>query len=109
MTEGRSGRDLRRHRRQNLDGRVRIAWQDGQGEMRTCEVACLDISTSGLSITVPEQIPVRSIVHLRGIGSTLDSSGSVRYCRRQGMAYLLGIEFSGGFQFTPGEKKRRWD
>lgn len=109
MSEVRGKRDLRRHHRQHLDGRIRIAWQDGRGELRTCEVTCLDISTSGVSVTVPEQIPLRSIVHLRGINTPLDTSGSVRYCRRQGMTYLLGIEFSGGYEFSPAGQKRRWD
>jgi len=109
MTDVGSKRDLRRHPRQRLDVRVRIAWQNSLGELRSCEAACLDISSSGLSVAIPESIPHRAIVHVRGINAQIDTSASVRYCRRHGMKYLLGVEFAGGFEFMGNAKKPRWD
>ena len=99
---------MRRHARQAFDGRVRILWLDDRGEQRTCEVPCLDISSSGLRLKLPDPVPVRSVVHMRGIGAALDASGSVRYCRRMGLSFVLGIEFTGGFEYAVGGKTKRW-
>ena len=108
MSEQSLKRDIRRHARQEFAGRVRVLWHDERGEQRSCEVACLDISTSGLRVQLPTAVPVRSVVHMRGVGAPLDASGSVRYCRRSGFAFVLGIEFTGGFQYAPGAKTKRW-
>ena len=68
----------------------------------------VDISSSGFSVKAPHQLSPRSYVSFRTDDGRLAGSGSIRYCSRAGVEYLLGIEFSGGLQWDPDFKPKEY-
>lgn len=72
---------------------VQISWQFG-GETKTIRGKCVDLSPQGARIECPEAIDVRSIVYMQAPGHGLMGNATVRYCRRTGMKYTIGLLFS---------------
>jgi len=70
--------------------------------LRYANASCLEISASGLRITVEvfEPIPVRSRVALRVDRIKLAGSATVRHVVRRGAKYLVGLELSQAFGDT---------
>jgi hypothetical protein len=99
---------LRRHDRTEYQERIAITWTGPAGEPLVMRGTCVDVSRSGVSIRTPHELKLRSYVSFRTDDGKLCGSGSVRYCSRRGVEYLLGIEFSGGLQWNPNFKPRSY-
>jgi hypothetical protein len=55
---------------------------------------CLDSSESGLRVQVADEIPVGSTVFVRGESLGVSESARVRFCRRKGVNFVLGLEYT---------------
>lgn len=86
--------ELRRHKRFNHAGKVRVGWEDQQGRAKFATAKCWDVSEWGIKLAVPEPVRTQSVVHLQSERLRLANSGVVRHCVRFGAVYLVGIEFS---------------
>jgi hypothetical protein len=93
--------DLRRHARLTASGAVTVAWTDSRGANCVARGKCLNISASGMSVELPDMVPAQAYVSLRCPPHKLNGSGSVRYCQRGKMSWVVGIEFSGGMEWRP--------
>jgi hypothetical protein len=93
--------NIRRHQR--FDGNVtgQIMWQDRAGLDKWSTATFIDISESGVRFAMPERVELRSVVSVSCTAVRLHGQGTVRFCRREGNKYLVGVEFVGGFSWTP--------
>lgn len=93
--------NIRRHRRHSLRGRVALAWTDPHGVTRTLTGSAIDVSTCGMSIELKEPIDPMTYAGLRMERPPLAGTGSIRYCTRKQLNWVLGIEFCGGLEWRP--------
>ena len=92
-------KDKRRHPRQPLDGKLRIAWHDSNGASHDSVALIVDASESGFRILLPDRLELRSYVHIRVDRYKFKSMACVRFSVRSGMNYCTGLEFVGGVRF----------
>ena len=92
-------RDLRRHQRELVQNKLSLSWQGDGGVARYAVGRCLDVSESGMRVEVAETVRPRTYVSFRMEKAAFQGTGSVRYCRRVGMKYHLGLEFAGGLRW----------
>src|SRR5690348_15423209 len=57
------------------------------------ECVCVDLSPRGIAIDCPEPMQVDSILHLHTTELGPRRLARVRYCRKRGESYRLGLEF----------------
>jgi hypothetical protein len=69
--------------------RISVAWEDSAGNRKTQSGLLEDRSLSGVGISVVNPIPAGIKVKIWGRRREL--AGVVRYCRRGGLKYLVGI------------------
>lgn len=94
-------KEHRQYPRYPLHGQVGISWQDLNGHFRNQQVKGVDICVSGIQVEAREAIEPRSNVTIRTERFNLSASTSVRYCRRQGPRFRIGLEFTGGLHWRP--------
>ena len=99
--------NLRRHARRSFSATIRVGWQDQSGHDKTALTRSFDISESGLRFELPEAVKVRSDVTLRCDKIGLQARGSVRSCVHQRLKYMVGVEFGGGYRWTPPSEEVR--
>src|SRR2546430_7582375 len=91
--------DLRRHRRYKVDaGVLRVSWLDTTGKMKTTRTRALNISEEGISLELPEAA-MPSLVRFQSDRFKVNGLGSVRYCRRAGGKFVVGLEFTDGLHW----------
>ena len=95
----------RRHDRTALDAAVQLSWTDRNGHETFANARLVDISESGMRVLMPEHLAEQTYVSFRAYQLNLQGTASVRRCRRQGTKYLVGLEFSGGLKWKPGNYK----
>jgi hypothetical protein len=93
--------DLRRHMRSGAAAKVVLSWADSIGVAHVVRGTCLNISETGMRIEAPDPMKPREYVTFRVDELQFKGWASVRYCRRDGMRYRIGLEFSGGLQYDP--------
>jgi hypothetical protein len=95
------GGNIRRHVR--IDGNTtgQIMWQDRFGRDKWSKAMFLDISESGARFEMPEPVELRSVISVSSTAVRLHAQATVRFCKRQGGRYLVGVEFVGGFSWKP--------
>jgi hypothetical protein len=71
--------------------RIAVAWEDQDSGTQKQAGMLEDRSRSGAGISVNKPIPVGAKVKIQG--KRLDLSGTVRYCRREQLKYLVGIQY----------------
>ncbi len=86
----------RDHERVQISGVVRLYWEDERGVQHHCRAEAKDVSSSGLSVTLRERLPLRSMVQWECEGNKSKGPATVRRCEQRGMNYLVGLEFMGG-------------
>lgn len=91
--------------RTQVKGTVRIAWQDSKGMDKFASVKSCDISESGMRIELPEAVEPRSLIIVQSRDLGIHGAASVRYCTRQGLTYVVGLEFAAGLKWKPKVKK----
>jgi hypothetical protein len=93
--------DLRRQRRYAVDACVlEVSWINITGKMETARTRALNVSEDGMALQLPTAaMPTR--VRFRSDRFKLSGAGTVRYCRRSGAAYIVGVEFIEGLHWSP--------
>ena len=88
-----TSQDPRRHRRYEVDsGIMDVWWLDLSGRMKTARTRALNISESGMALELPEAArPL--LVRFQSQRFKVQGVGAVRYCRREGEKYIVGLEF----------------
>lgn len=94
---GRQG--LRRHERERIAGRVRISWTPPGGQTQYLLGTAMDISESGIRVSVPEPLPIGQYVYLELERHGFRGNASVRSCIRRSLKTELGLEFSNGLRW----------
>jgi hypothetical protein len=87
-------KDIRRHDRLPYAGQVRISWEDVGGLPKYAFAKCLDVSSTGMRIEVPESIPTRSRISMRVDPIDFHGSAIVKHVARRGTKYIVGLELS---------------
>jgi hypothetical protein len=96
------GGNIRRHVRFEPNTTGQIMWQDRFGRDKWAKAMFLDISASGARFEMPEPVELRSVVSMSSPAANLHAAqATVRFCKRQGNKYLVGVEFVGGFTWKP--------
>ncbi len=93
--------DLRRHARVTMDSPVQVLWRGPSGTEMSVNGSTVDISEAGLRIKVPVPIEKGVYVGFNASKVPLQGTASVRSCKRQGVGYLVGLEFSGNLRWKP--------
>ena len=94
-------KDFRRRPRATLPGLVKLLWQDAGGGHRTAKARCLNISEMGMRIELHSPIPERQYIRVESGEYGLLGRASVRYCTREGIKWVAGLEFSNGMKWRP--------
>src|SRR5215468_7785518 len=86
--------DMRRHRRYRVDaGALLVSWLDTTGRMKTTRTRALNVSEQGISIELPQPV-MPLLVRFQSEQFNVNGLGTVRYCRRAGSKYVVGLEFT---------------
>ena len=88
------GRESRREKRYPLVCALQISWQRANGELCTTRATCREISRHGALAECGEPLVARSNVYLSAPGYGLMGNATVRYCRRKGLKFVIGLEFT---------------
>jgi hypothetical protein len=96
-----ANRDLRRYHRYVVDaGVLEVSWINLAGKMETARARALNVSEDGIALQLPTAaMPTR--VRFRSDRFKLCGAGAVRYCRRSGATYVVGVEFIEGLHWSP--------
>jgi PilZ domain-containing protein len=97
------GKESRAYSRYPLTGSITVSWQDEHAQFHALQARGIDICETGIQIELTEAIDKGSTVTVRAERHRLAVSTSVRYCRRQGPKYRIGLEFIGGYRWRPPE------
>src|SRR5579862_399169 len=84
----------RREERHPLNIVLQISWLSASGESCATRATCRDVSPRGAMVECSEPIAVRSSVYLSAPSHGLMGNATVRYCRRKGMKFTIGLEFT---------------
>jgi hypothetical protein len=96
--------DLRRHRRYKVDaGVLQVSWLDTAGKMKTTRTRALNVSEDGISLELP-QAAMPLLVRFQSERYNVNGLGNVRYCRRAGSKYVVGLEFTDGLHWRAPEE-----
>jgi hypothetical protein len=93
--------DQRRSHRLMCSELVEIAFQDQTGRWVRETGVIEDVGSNGLGITLGIPVTVGRIVAVSN--TRFRSEAIVKHCKFEDYAYLLGIEFSGGFEWNRSE------
>ena len=86
--------DLRAGQRRQVQGVVRVSWLTRSGQMQTLRAKCTDLSDQGARIECEQPVEFQTQVVLQAPAHGLIGNASVRYCRRSGVKYIIGLLFS---------------
>jgi hypothetical protein len=93
--------DLRRRRRYAVDACVlQVSWINTSGKMETARTRALNVSENGIALQLPSAA-MRMLVRFRSDRFKMSVAGAVRYCRRAGSKYVVGLEFIENFHWMP--------
>lgn len=98
-------RVLNRPERYKVDFPVFIAWQDRQGIARRVMARCVDLSAAGANVEAKDQLASHSMVLISSDVFGRMGNASVRYCKRSGMKYNIGLHFTAPFQLSDPVRK----
>ena len=72
--------------------RVRLAWLDEHGQIKSLTGRPIDASGRRLHVEVPEEIPLHTRVMLREGGMSVSSFTSVKYVTRCDATFILVLD-----------------
>ena len=100
--------NLRRSRRYAVvdAGTLQVSWINTSGQMETARTRALNVSEDGIALHLPSAA-MAMLVRLRSDRFKLSVAGSVRYCRRSGSKYVVGLEFIENYHWTPPQGEVR--
>jgi len=86
--------EQRRHRREATADKVSLGWMDSTGTQRNMQGKCLDRSAGGLRVQLNDEVTQGATVFVRSASLAINEPARVRYCRRKGLTFLVGLEFT---------------
>jgi hypothetical protein len=89
-------RNLRHHARDEIDGSLRILWEDAAGREHVSQAKIVNISPRGIGLRCDQAIPLRSPISCNDEKLGIRGRGTVRHCTYVKGKYQIGVEFSGG-------------
>ncbi|MDE3197564.1 MAG: PilZ domain-containing protein [Acidobacteriota bacterium] len=89
----------RSEQRYKVDFLVTLNWQDSRG-VRRATARCTDLSASGALLESRDAFPVQSPVVVSSDQFGRMGHAVVRSCRRAGMKYEVGLQFTESFQLA---------
>ena len=101
-----SGGKARREERYPVTCPVLMSWQRASGEMCSARVICREISLHGARVECSEALAARASVYLNAPSHGLLGHATVRFCRRQGTKYAVGLEFTWAAALAEEGRKR---
>jgi len=104
-----NAKPLRKDERRPFQCAVQISWRTRSGELQSLRARCMDLSRQGARIECDRPIDVRANVYLQAASQGLMGNASVRYCRRAGMKYAIGLLFSASTSQAEQGRKRCLD
>jgi hypothetical protein len=103
MSDAPSTMERRRSRRFAVDdGVLQVSWLDLSGKMRITRTRALNVSEEGIALQLPEPV-MPLMVRFQSDRFNVKGSGKVRYCRRMGTRYIVGLEFAEGLHWRAPE------
>lgn len=84
-----------------MDSPVQALWRDRSGVDNAVNGRVVDVSETGIRIRVPAPIDKGAYVTFNASKVPLQGTGSVKSCKQQGLAYLIGLEFTSGLRWKP--------
>jgi len=99
--------ELRRHRRYAVkSGVLQVTWLDSSGRMKTARTRAVNISETGIALELPEAaMPL--LIRFQSDRFNVTGVGAVRYCRRIGAKYVVGLEFTDDLHWRAPEGEVR--
>jgi hypothetical protein len=94
-----------RPERYKVDFSVFLSWQDRHGLVRRIAGRCIDLSAAGAQVEIKDQLAAQTMVLLNSEFFGRMGHASVRYCRRMGMKYKVGLHFTSLFQLSDPARK----
>ncbi len=90
--------------RYRVDFQAFLTWQKG-GSLQRVVGRCVDLSSAGAQLETKDRIEHRStvLVHSEQFGRM--GMAVVRYCKRDGMKYKVGLQFIGAFGLSDPARK----
>lgn len=85
-------KETRRIERGMFAGEVRLSWEQ-DGSQRFTKGTGRDLSSTGMSVQVQVNVPVRTPVRVESSVFRLARYATVRHSTNKGARYLLGLEF----------------
>ena len=102
-----ASRNARRSARKPVQATVRIGWQDESRDDKCAMTRSFDISETGMRFELVERLPLRVDVMVRCDKIGLQSRAIVRHCASKGCKFVVGVEFAGGYRWTPPNEEIR--
>ena len=93
--------EQRKYQRYPVSAKLRVLWEDADGQNQVCRAELVEVSVKGMRILVDIQMSPRTYVTVNDREIGIMGRGSVRFCRYQKGKYAVGVEFSGGTGWTP--------
>ena len=95
-------KDLRKHRRYTVrDSTLRVSWLDAKGQLKMAHVKVLNVSEGGMALELPEAPLTNSMIRFQSERHKLVGSAALRHCRKVGVKYIVGVEFTDGLRWIP--------
>jgi len=92
--------------RYRVDFPVFLMWQDRAGTLRRLPGKCLDLSASGALVEARDAMAPQSGVVMNSDGFGRIGHASVRYCRRQGLKYRIGLQFTSALVLSDSMRRK---
>lgn len=77
--------------------------------MRQAPGRCVDLSASGARVEARDGMEVRTLVLVTSEQFGRMGNATIRYCRREGMKHILGLQFSTAFGLSDPARKKILD
>jgi hypothetical protein len=101
MAEVSSTPERRRYRRYAVDDApLQVSWLDLSGKMRITRTRALNVCEEGMAVQLPEPV-MPLLIRFQSDRFNINGAGRVRYCRRAGSRYVVGLEFTEGLHWRP--------
>lgn len=95
----------RPEQRFRVDFQVFLSWQDRRGTRREAPARCVDLSASGARVEARDQYEVRTQVQITSEQFGRMGTATVRYSRREGMKFIIGLQFNAAFGLSDPARK----
>jgi hypothetical protein len=92
--------------RYRVDFPVYLSWQAANGANQRVSGRCVDLSPSGAKLETQNPLEARAqiLMHSEAFGRM--GVGTIRYCRRDGMKYRVGLQFGAVFELSDPVRRK---